>query len=96
MKVTELDLIIIPYHSLPCSYEKFMINGIDADRDNFGSMEDLNPDKAERYGCGNMQFVSKMPTDEVLKMYSINLQEYSDICDELTYAFSIGECGWCI
>ena len=84
------------YSSLPCSCEFFTINGLDAIIDDFGSVEDLRPDIAEPYGCGDRQFVPKMPTDEVLKKYSINLKDYSDICDILSEKLAVGGCGWCI
>jgi hypothetical protein len=43
-----------------------------------------------------MQFIPKMPTDEVLEKYSINLKEYAEICDKLRWELAVGECGWCI
>ena len=91
-----VDVVIKTYHSLPCACDIFTINGWDADRDDFGQTEDLCPDAAAEYGCGNRQFVPKMPTKEILKKYNIDVDEYSDICDELKLALDVGKCGWCI
>jgi len=90
------EIVIEIYHSLPCSCEVFTINGIDADENDFGSTHDMDPDSAEEYGCGDRQFVPDMPTDEVLKKYSITLKEYKEICCELQNCLNVGSCGWCI
>jgi hypothetical protein len=98
-KATEeriLKVVVIPYHALPCSCETFTINGMDADKDDFGSSCDMDPDNAEQYGCGNRIFIPQMPTDEVLEKYSINLREYAEICAKLQDMLAVGTCGWCI
>lgn len=35
-----MELIIKPFHSLPCHLEVFTINGKDADQDDFGDVFD--------------------------------------------------------
>lgn len=92
----KLDVVIEPYDALPCELEKFIINGIDAYKGDFGDGYDSDPDNAEEYGCGNHQFESKMPTDGVLEKYSINLEEYAQICEMLESALDVGGCGWCV
>ena len=92
----KFDVVVIPYHALPCSCETFTINGIDADTSDFGSTFDMDSENAEQYGCGDRQFVPQMPTDEVLKKYKINLKEYAEICDKLQDVLAVGSCGWCI
>lgn len=92
----KLVVLASAYNALPCSLEGFTINGMEADGGDFGSMEDINPDDADDYGCGDMQFIPKMPTDEVIKKYKINLKEYSEICNKLVRVLSVGNCGWCI
>jgi len=92
----KIDVVIIPYHALPCSCETFTINGVRADKDDFGSTCDMDPGNAPDYGCGNRQFVPQMPTDEVLEKYGINLKEYAEICGKLQDMLDVGECGWCI
>lgn len=93
--VRKLDIVIKPYYSLPCACETFTINGIDADKSDFGSTVDMDEENAEEYACGDRQFVPQMPTDEVLEKYGINLKEYAEICDELKSALAVGSCGWC-
>ena len=35
-----MELVIKPYDALPCRLSTFIINGIDADQDDFGSVYD--------------------------------------------------------
>ena len=79
-----------------CALETFVINGIDADYEDFGVKEDINPAIAEEYGCGNMKFISKPATQEVLEKYNINADDYGEICRKLDEELSFGQCGWCI
>lgn len=92
----KLDVVIIPFDSLPCSCEKFTINGMDADVSDFGSTVDMDEENAEEYGCGDRQFVPQMPTNKVLNKYEIDVDEYAEICDKLQCALAVGSCGWCI
>jgi len=91
----KFDVVVIPYHALPCSCETFTINGQDADSSDFGSTVDMDPENAPDYGCGNRIFVPQMPTEEVLEKYSITLKEYAEICEKLKDMLAVGECGWC-
>lgn len=77
-----------------CILDKFEINGIEADYEDFGSKEDRAPELAEPYCCGNMQFIPKLATQDILDKYNINVTEYNKICDELQ-CLSFGSCGWC-
>lgn len=79
-----------------CATKVFEINGIKADSDDFGYMCDVDPDNAEPYGCGDMRFVPKPPSDDVLKEYNITKEEYNEICAELEEKLSFGCCGWCV
>lgn len=90
-----MRVIIEPYMAL-CSLKKFEINGIRADIDDFGYKEDLDPQNAPDYGCGNMSFVSRPSTCKVLDKYRITADEYNQICDQLADALHFGHCGWCI
>lgn len=92
----KFDVVVVPYHALPCSCETFIINGKRADVDDFGSTVDMDSEHAEQYACGDRQFVPQMPTDEVLEKYGINLKEYAEICNKLQCALAVGTCGWCI
>ena len=77
---------------LPCELETFKINGIEAEIEDFG--------ETERSGsCMNstcsQTFKFKLPTEEVLERYHINLKEYSEICDRLEDELYIPGCGMC-
>lgn len=85
----------IKVYSALCALEEFKINGKSADSDDFGEHYDKCPGDAEPYGCGNMTFVPKPYTQEVLDKYGITEAEYDEICDQLD-CLSFGHCGWCI
>lgn len=91
-----MELVIKPFHSLPCHLEVFTIKGKDADQDDFGEVFDHNEEIREPYGCGDMYFDSKPPTKEVLDKYRITEEEYYNICNELECKLCVGSCGWCI
>ena len=79
-----------------CATSVFKINGKDAYSTDFGSQGDISPEDAEEYACGNMQFITKEPTEEILKKYSISEKEYREIAEELSEKLSFGSCGWCV
>ena len=79
-----------------CALSTFRINGIKADYNDFGYTEDIAPDRAEPYGCGNMQFIpDKNPQDGILEKYGITEDEWLRVLKELD-CLSFGHCGWCI
>lgn len=75
-----MELVIQPYHGLPCELVVFTINGKDADSEDFG----------------DMHFDPKPSTKEVLDKYHITETEYNTICNELEDKLWVGRCGWCI
>lgn len=79
-----------------CATEIFKINGMNADSSDFGYQEDINPESADDYACGDMTFIGIPSTIEVLKKYNISEKEYNQIVDKLTDGLSFGNCGWCI
>ena len=91
-----MELVIKPFHSLPCELEVFTINGITANYRDFGNTFDHNEKARKPYGCGDMQFEPKLPTSNVLKHYNITVDEYNIICMELKNKLYVGKCGWCI
>ena len=91
-----MEIIIKPYHALPCELQDFTINGIQADKNDFGFTQDSDRENAPEYGCGWMEFTSIMPTNEVLEKYNITLDEYNQICEQLESKLCVGTCGWCI
>lgn len=91
-----MELVIEPYDALPCALRIFTINGINADKDDFGESYDADSDNAVEYGCGNHIFESTLPTQKVLDKYGISVDEYNEICEKLTERLDVGSCGWCV
>ena len=85
-----MELIIKPFHSLPCRLEVFTINGKSAEQNDFGDMYDNDVESAEPYACADMHFDQKPPTEEVLNRYNITEEEYYNICNELEYKLCVG------
>lgn len=77
-----------------CALAEFEINGIKASYEDFGDKYDTQPSLANGYCCGNMQFIPKLATQEILDKYKINVDEYNQICEKLN-CLSFGSCGWC-
>lgn len=91
-----MELIIEPFNALPCNLQVFIINGKEANQNDFGEAYDHDEENAESYGCGNTYFEPKSPTKEVLDKYNITEEEYYNICNELEDKLHVGGCGWCI
>lgn len=91
-----MELIIKPFHGLPCELEVFTINDKAADSEDFGDTFDHNERIKEPYGCGDMHFDPKPSTKEVLDKYHITETEYNTICNELEDKLWVGRCGWCV
>ena len=91
-----MELVIEPFNALPCVLKIFTINGKDANSDDFGSTFDHINGEKEVYGCCNMYFESKSPTEEVLHKYNITEEEYYKICNELEEKLHVGYCEWCV
>ena len=66
-----------------CYLREFVINGFEAIEEDFGTHKDIEPEIAEDYACGNMRFIPKKSTMEVLDKYKITQEEYEQICEEL-------------
>ena len=94
-----MELVIEPFDALPCVLKIFIINGKDADSNDFGSTvyhkEDCD-DEIAAYGCYNRYFESEPPTEEVLHKYNITEEEYYKICDELKENLYVDHCEWCV
>lgn len=88
---------IVPYGGLPCEAQEFTVNGVDADKSDFGQQLDLAQDSAEDYACGSNQFVPFESVDaEVLRKYNISEEDYRWIQTKLEGRFYVGSCGWCV
>lgn len=80
------------FRCLPCHTKKFTIKGIDADTDDFG---DCDSDGSCMNNTCRNKFIPKLPENDVLKKYDINLAEYKEICDALEEELFVCGCGWC-
>ncbi len=78
-----------------CSADIFIINGVEADSDDFGNQDDLSPDTADDYGCGNMQFTPIEPAEGILQKYGLTYPEYWLVANMLKESLSFGDCGLC-
>ena len=79
-----------------CNTRDFEINGVTADSRDFGEQEDTDPDEAEEYACGNMQFIPFTVAPEgVLTKYGITQKEFDTVAEELSEKLSFGPCSWC-
>lgn len=86
---------IIPFGYL-CDLEKFTINGIKADYEDFGIKEDLGNHADNNWWCSNMQFIQyDNPDANVLKKYGITNDEFVIIAHKLKMALSFGSCNFC-
>ena len=92
-----MELVIKPYHGLPCELEIFTINGIKANQRDFGNNEDRAPEEGDIYGCGHRTFeADRHKASKCMKKYNITIDEFNKICDELEDKLYVGACGWCI
>ena len=92
-----MDLKIKPFRALPCALEVFCINGVKADISDFGESEDVSPETAEDYSCGDHQFIPhNHARAEVLERYGISGDEWDEIAQKLESALDVGACGWCV
>lgn len=102
----EMKIEFKQYDTLPCEVEKFEINGVKADINDFGFPEIIMPDLDELgdamyWGCGDrIWFTWELEECEswepILKKYSITKEELQEITDMLERKLSISNCGWCI
>jgi hypothetical protein len=93
-KVKPMDLQLDVFEAL-CSASIFIINGIDAEEEDFGEKYDRDKENAPDYGCGDMEFTRIDSTPEILEKYKISEEDYQKVCDRLESELSFGNCGWC-
>lgn len=74
----------------------FRINDIEANEDDFGVSEDICPECAPEYGCGDRRFITyEEPRIEVLEKYHITYSEWETICSKLENMLDWGRCAQC-
>ena len=81
------------YRALPCELETFIINRINANIEDFGSVV-FNGGSCMDYACG-CHFKKDLPTQEVLDKYNITLKDYAEVCEKLEKNLCVCNCGWC-
>ena len=86
-------LNIEPFDALPCCLRVFEINGKTADYEDFG-VKAMDGGSCMDNACG-CTFYSEPPTQETLKKYGINEEEYNEICEKLESVLHVFSCGWC-
>ena len=95
-KTLDTELYHIKVAECLCWCEEFTVKGIKADQDDFGELDDREPQSATKYrGCGDMHFTPKPCTTKVLDKYGITCEEYNDVADALEECLSFGRCGYC-
>ena len=91
-----MELVIRHYKWLPCELEVFTINGINADRDDFGYL-DSYCGEYECYTCSGRIFViDENKQEKATLKYHLTETEYEIICSELKNECYIDKCGYCI
>ena len=90
-----MKVIIKPYRALPCALETFSINGIKADKDDFGVGRDVDEFNAAPYCCGYWKFTARLATQAALNKYKISVDEYNEVAPMLESALDVGRCCWC-
>jgi len=78
-----------------CGLKVFVINGKEADTNDFGFDYDDDPENAPSYGCGDQMFKGKEAGEDILAKYKITKEEYAKIVSELEYKLSFGYCSLC-
>lgn len=90
-----MELVIKPFHELPCRLEVFTINGKNAEQNDFGKTFDVYYESGKRHTCFAMHFAPVYPTYKVLDKYNITEEEYCVICNKLERELLVGRCRWC-
>lgn len=78
--------------AFPCVASKFTVNGIRADKNDFGNSESESDGQR---GCKyNIFKPFRYPPEGVLEKYKISLEEFLRIGDILESEFCIHHCNW--
>lgn len=101
MKV--IEIVAVPYNALPCEAQSFTLNGMKADKDDFGEQDAGDFDYEyeayddECYSCADNHFVPHEDVEqEVLGKYNITEDQYREVQRYLEEKFHVGHCGWCV
>ena len=89
----KLNVVIHNANGLPCSLDKFTINGIEATVYDFG--EGSTSGSCMGGGCSHRFHADRVPKREVLHKYGITAEQFAEIGEQLESALYIDGCGWC-
>ena len=81
-----------------CYCRNFIVNGIEANPDDFGEQFDREEEIADPYCCEDMQFTrhtAKAEVDKCLKKYGITKSQFDEVSATLEKGLSFGNCGLC-
>lgn len=90
-----MELITTCHCGLPCALNKFTINGVEADQDDFGETVSESDDWG---GCINNHFEGNIEPSHIKEMcnkYNVTYEEYLEIVEHLECELDVGDCGWC-
>lgn len=91
-----MEVIIRQCVYSPCHLEVFTINGIDANKDDFGYL-DSYCGECEDYCCSNRRFIiDESNKEKVMWKYHLTEAEYDMVCSKLETECYIYACGYCI
>ena len=76
----------------PCTIDKFRINGIRANEEDFG---EIQKEHLGNYSCRLSGFSHGKLSQEILDKYNISFDEFYEICDRLDEVFDYGHCSYC-
>lgn len=87
---------VVRSNSEVCLIIEMKVNGVNAYLFDFGTMKDLEPQKAPASGCGNRSFVPKRPLPiGIMDKYHLSREDAKDLLDLLEENLHIGYCKRC-
>lgn len=98
--MSDIELVIEPFETLPCELETFTINGRNASKDLFGTTfegrKECTP-YSRNSPCKNNRFKAfpYKENEDVAKRYGLDEYGYKKVCEALEDKLCIGECKWC-
>lgn len=95
---------IVSYEAVPCELEIFIVNGIEAEKFDFGDQLDLGKkpcgnEDIDEYGCVHNVFVPYTEERNIhptLVKYHISRDQFNAICSAIQKVCNVCMCGWCV
>lgn len=86
------EIVLSTHDCLPCAVDKFRINGIRANEEDFG---EVNLENVGRYTCRISGFTPGKVKQKILDKYGITIDEFYEICSKLDEVFEYRTCSYC-